>query len=359
MNPVRADVTQQKTGGRMVNNTRVILKQRAEGIPREQDFELASAATGSPAAGELLCETLYLSLDPYLRGKISGRHISGAINVGEVMAGEAVSRVIESKSDRFEPGDIIAAHSGWQSHPVIGVETARKLNPALGPLSTLLGILGMPGLTAYAGMTRLAELNADATVVVSAASGPVGSMVGQVAKRKGCRVVGIAGSAEKCRWTAEQAGFDRCINYKTETLRDSLRRACPDGIDVYFDNVGGDTLQACMEQLAFGARVILCGLIAQYNTDAMPPGPNPAFIIKARATVRGLVVYDHEDLRPEFEREVSRWLKQGEICYREDCVQGLEAAPGLFCRLMRGENFGKAVVRVAKADLQDALGPWS
>ena len=333
-----------------MDNIQVLLKQRAEGIPEEQDFELLRVAAGKPAAGELLCEALYLSLDPYLRGKISGRHISGAINVGELMAGEAVSRVIESGSEQFRPGDIIAAHSGWQSHPVISAEAARKVNPVLGPLSTLLGILGMPGLTAYAGMTRLAELKPNDTVVVSAASGPVGSMVGQIAKRRGCRVIGIAGSDEKCRWVVQQAGFEHCVNYKTEALRDGLARACPDGIDVYFDNVGGDTLQACMEQLTLGARVILCGLIAQYNTDAMPPGPNPAFIIKARAVVRGLVVYDHEDLRPEFERQVSQWLQHGEISYREDCVDGLAAAPGLFCRLMRGENFGKAIVRVAGGD---------
>ena len=330
----------------MQNNTRVLLKHRSEGIPGEQDFELVSAAADAPGAGELLCETLYLSLDPYLRGRISGRHISGAINEGDLMGGEAVSRVIESKSEQFRQGDIIAAHSGWQSHPVVAADAARKLDPALGPLSTLLGILGMPGLTAYAGMTRLAELKADDTVVVSAASGPVGSMVGQIAGRHGCRVVGIAGSEQKCRWTVEQAGFDDCVNYKAEALRDGLKRACPKGIDVYFDNVGGDTLQACMEQLALGARVILCGLIAQYNTNDMPPGPNPAFTIKARATVRGLVVYDHEDLRPEFEQRVSEWLKQGEISYKEDLAEGLQAAPGLFCRLMRGENFGKAIVKV-------------
>ena len=329
-----------------MNNTRVLLRRRTGGVPEEQDFELADAAMDSPAAGELLCETLYLSLDPYLRGKISGRHISGAINVGDLMAGEAVSRVVESKSDRFKQGDIVAAHSGWQSRPVVKADAARSLNPELGPLSTLLGILGMPGLTAYAGMTRLAGLKAGDTVVVSAASGPVGSMAGQIARLKGCRVVGIAGSRQKCRWTVDRAGFDDCVNYKAEALRDGLARACPDGIDVYFDNVGGDTLQACMERLAPGARVILCGLIAQYNTDEMPPGPNPAFTIKARATVRGLVVYDHEDLRPEFEQQVSQWLRQGEISYLEDMVEGLQAAPGLFCRLMRGENFGKAVVKV-------------
>lgn len=329
-----------------MNNTRVLLRRRTGGVPEEQDFELADAAMDSPAAGELLCETLYLSLDPYLRGRISGRHISRAINAGDLMGGEAVSRVIESKSDRFKQGDIVAAHSGWQSRPVVTADAARLLNPELGPLSTLLGILGMPGLTAYAGMTRLADLKAGDTVVVSAASGPVGSMAGQIARLKGCRVVGIAGSGQKCRWTVDRAGFDDCVNYKAEALRDGLARACPDGIDVYFDNVGGDTLQACMERLALGARVILCGLIAQYNTDEMPPGPNPAFTINARATVRGLVVYDHEDLRPEFEQQVSQWLRQGEISYLEDMVEGLQAAPRLFCRLMRGENFGKAVVKV-------------
>ena len=330
----------------MTSNTQILLRRQSRGHPQERDFELRVAPAGRPADGELRCETLYLSLDPYLRGRISGRHLSGAIPEGGMMTGEAVSRVVESKSERFAPGDLVIAHSGWQSQPVISADAARAVNPNLGPLSTLLGILGMPGLTAYAGINRLAELKPDDSMVVSAASGPVGSMVGQLAKRQGCRVVGIAGTAEKCRWTVEQAGFDHCLNYKQAPLRDGLKRVCPDGVDVYFDNAGGEILQAVMEQLAPGARVVLCGLMAQYNEDAMPPGPNPAFIIKARAVVRGLVVYDHEDLRPEFEQAVSAWLKQGEISYKEEVAEGLEAAPGLFCRLMRGENFGKAIVRM-------------
>lgn len=330
----------------MTSNTQILLKRQSRGHPQERDFELRVAPAGRPASGELLCETLYLSLDPYLRGRISGRHLSGAIPEGGLMTGEAVSRVVESKSERFAPGDLVIAHSGWQSQPVISVDAARAVNPDLGPLSTLLGILGMPGLTAYAGINRLAELKPGDAMVVSAASGPVGSLAGQLAKRRGCRVVGIAGTAEKCRWTVEQAGFDHCLNYKQSPLREGLKRVCPDGVDVYFDNAGGDILQAVMEQLAPGARVVLCGLMAQYNADAMPPGPNPAFIIKARAVVRGLVVYDHEDLRPEFERVVSAWLKQGEISYKEEVAEGLKAAPGLFCRLMRGENFGKAIVRM-------------
>lgn len=330
----------------MTSNTQILLKRQSRGHPQEQDFELRVAPADRPANGELRCETLYLSLDPYLRGRISGRHLSGAIPEGGLMTGEAVSRVVESKSERFAPGDLVIAHSGWQSQPVIGADAARAVNPDLGPLSTLLGMLGMPGLTAYAGINRLAELKPDDVMVVSAASGPVGSLAGQLAKRRGCRVVGIAGTAEKCRWTVEQAGFDHCLNYKQSPLREGLKRVCSDGVDVYFDNAGGDILQAVMEQLAPGARVVLCGLMAQYNADAMPPGPNPAFIIKARAVVRGLVVYDHEDLRPEFEQAVSAWLKQGEISYKEEVAEGLEAAPELFCRLMRGENFGKAIVRM-------------
>lgn len=330
----------------MSENLRVLLKRRSDGAPVEQDFELSQAACSAPGAAELLCETLYLSLDPYLRSRISGRHLSGAVNAGDLMPGEAISRVLESKNGTFKPGDLIRAHSGWQSRPVLATQNVKAVDPDLAPLSTLLGILGMPGLTAYAGMTRLADLHPGNTVVVSAAAGPVGSLAGQLARLRGCRVVGIAGSGEKCRWVKQQAGFEQCIDYKADPLGPSLEQACPDGIDVYFDNVGGATLQAVMERLAPCARVVLCGLMAQYNTDAMPPGPNPAFIIKARATVRGLVVYDHEDLRPEFERQVGEWLKQGLIAYKEDLVQGLEAAPGLFCRLMRGENFGKAIVRL-------------
>ncbi len=331
----------------MSNNTRVLLKRRSDGVPVADDFEVTTSAVESPDDGQLACETIYLSLDPYLRGRISGRHLSGAIHPGELMAGEAISRVVESRHPDFEGGDIIAAHSGWQSHPVVDAGQARTLDPALGPLSTFVGILGMPGLTAYAGLLRLGEPKEGDTVLVSAASGAVGSLVGQIAKVKGCRVVGIAGAPEKVAWVKEAAGFDDCVTYKSGDLREQLDAACPDGIDVYFDNVGGDTLQAAMERLAVGARVVLCGLMAQYNTDEMPPGPNPAFIIKARATVRGMVVYDHEDLRSEMVENVSHWLREGRIAYLEDRTAGLENAPEAFSRLMSGKNVGKALVVVA------------
>ena len=330
----------------MTDNQKILLLRQCEGIPEAGDFELTTEPAAEPKAGEMLCEALYLSLDPYLRGKISGRHMSGAVLPGELMAGEAVSRVVKSHADDFRAGDLIAAHSGWQTRPVMRADEARKLDPTVEPASLFLGILGMPGLTAYAGLLRLGEPKPGDVVVVSAASGAVGSMVAQIAKIKGCTVVGVAGSPEKCAWATDVAGMDHCINYKTEDLREALKGTCPDGVDLYFDNVGGDMLQAVMEQLALGARVVLCGLMSQYNTAEMPPGPNPAFIIKARATVRGMVVYDHEDLREEFVREAGGWLREGRIKFIEDITQGIEQAPEAFSRLMRGKNHGKAVVKI-------------
>ena len=331
----------------MTDNTRILLRHQCEGVPSADDFEVAAEPIPAVGDGELLCETIYVSLDPYLRGKISGRHLSGAIHPGELMVSEAISRVVESKHPGFDSGDFISAFSGWQTHSVVSGDVARKIDPTAGPLSTFLGILGMPGLTAYAGLLRLGEPREGDIVLVSAASGAVGSMVGQIARIKGCTTIGIAGAPEKCAWVTDVAGFDHVVSYKTGDLREGLDTASPDGIDIYFDNVGGDTLQAAMERLRLGARVVLCGLMAQYNTSEMPPGPNPAWIIKARATVRGMVVYDHEDLRDEMVREVGGWLRDGKIHYLEDRTEGIENAPDAFSRLMRGENVGKALVVVA------------
>ena len=330
----------------MTQNTRILLHRQCEGLPRADDFRMDSAPVPEAADGELLCETLFLSLDPYLRGRISGRHPSGAIKPGDLMGGEAISRVLESKCDGFQPGDIIAAHTGWQAYSTVPGEAVRRIDPTIGPLSAFLGILGMPGLTAYAGLLRLGELREGDTVVVSAASGPVGSMVGQIARIKNCRAVGIAGHKHKCAWVTDVAGFDDCVSYRSGDLREGLDRACPEGINLYFDNAGGDTLQAAMERLRIGARVVLCGLMAQYNSDEVPPGPNPGLIIGARATVRGLVVYDHEDLREQMVADVSQWLRDGKVCYLEDRTEGLENAPEAFARLMRGDNAGKAIVVV-------------
>ena len=330
----------------MTESTRVLLKRRSEGVPVPEDFEVVTAEAAVPGDGELLAETLYVSLDPYLRGRISGRHLSGALQPGDMMSGEAVSRVLVSNAEGFAPGDIVAAMSGWQSHPVIAAASARRVDPDIAPVSTTLGILGMPGLTAYAGLLRLGEPKAGDTLVVSAASGPVGSMVAQIGRIKGCRVIGIAGSEQKCRWVTDTAGMDGCINYKEGDLREAIKQHCPDGLDIYFDNVGGDMLQAVMERLAIGARVVLCGLMSQYNTTEMPAGPNPAFIIKARATVRGMVAYDHEDAREAFVNDAKGWLGDDRIRFLEDVTEGIENAGAAFARLMRGQNHGKAIVKM-------------
>lgn len=327
-------------------NLQIRLKNRPDSTPAATDFEVFQDEMPQAGPNEILCRSLYLSLDPYMRGQISGRHISGAIHPGEVMRGETISEVVTSNDPRFNMGDLVAHQGGWQAYSVAVGDDLIEVDRRIKPLSLALGIMGMPGLTAYAGMNYLAELKKGDVLVVSAASGAVGSMVGQIARMMGCRVVGIAGSDEKCQWLTTEAGFSDCINYKTKNLAEALKHACPDGIDVYFDNVGGDILEAVMWQLALGARVVLCGLMAQYNTDIMPPGPNPATIIKARATVRGLVVYDHFDKKQEFLDRIIPWIDQGMITYKEDVAQGLENAPDAFVRLMKGKNFGKTIIEI-------------
>ena len=330
----------------MTSNTKILLKTKCEGLPKENDFEKIEEEIIQPKEGQIGCESLYLSLDPYLRGKINGRHISGAIFPGDLMAGEAISRVTVSADPTFKKGDLIISHSGWQSHPVINANDASKIIDHGIPISTYLGILGMPGLTAYAGLLRLAEPKENDVVLVSAASGAVGSMVGQIAKIKNCYVVGIAGSDEKCSWVTDTTSMDECINYKKENITEKIKEYCPQGIDIYFDNVGAEILQAAMEQLALYSRVILCGLMAQYNSDSMPAGPNPAWTIKARAIVKGMVVYDHEDMREDFVEDVSKWIKEERIHYLEDVNEGLANAPTAFSKLMRGLNTGKTIIEI-------------
>ena len=309
-----------------------------------EDFELGAADRFGQG---VRCRSLYISLDPYLRGRLSGRHISGPIAPGEAMTSEMVMQVLES-SLGFKAGELVRGIGPWQHRLSLPPEALKRVSDQIQPASLALGVLGMPGLTAYAGVRRLLQPKAGEVLLVSAAAGPVGSTVAQLGRLTGARTVGIAGSEEKCAWFTERAGLDAVINYKREPLRDGLERECPSGVDMYFDNVGGDVLEAAMECLAIGARVALCGLIAQYNSDTPPSGPNPGLIIKARASVHGLVVYDHEDLRSDMEAEISQAIADDRFAYREDVGEGLESAPEAFCRLMRGENFGKALVRVAE-----------
>ncbi|MEO1034101.1 MAG: NADP-dependent oxidoreductase [Pseudomonadota bacterium] len=316
-----------------------------DGIPDESHFRSATRPMPTAGDGEFVVRNVYLSLDPFLRGVISGRQIYATkLEPGDVMVGNTVSVVVDSKHPDFAAGDIVTMSGGWQEFSLSSGDGVRHVGNRSAPLSLQVGILGMPGLTAYAGLLHTARPVAGETVVVSAAAGPVGSMVGQLARLHGCRTVGIAGSDEKCRTVTHTFGFDACINYKNESLPDALADACPDGIDVYFDNVGGPTLAAVLGKLALGARITLCGLMTQYNEKTPPPGPNLGPVIGARATMTGFVVYDHYDKWNEFQQRCGDWVADGSIRFLEDRADGLDAAPAHFARLMRGQNFGKALV---------------
>jgi len=330
----------------MKMNCQIRLKTRPEGVPTADHFMVTEEAIKAPGDGEILCRNLYLSLDPYMRSQIAGRHISGTINEGDVLLGDTVAEVVESRSPLYQPGDRLVLNGGWQTHITLTPDTARLIDARIDPASLALGILGMPGLTAYAGLKYLGDPKEGDTLVVSAASGAVGSMVGQYAKALGCRVIGIAGSDHKCHWITDVAGFDGCINYRHESVAAGLDRLCPDGIDIYFDNVGGETLDAAMWRLSVGARVVLCGLMSQLNAKDRPVGPNPATIIKARATVRGLVVYDHWDKMGEMLDTFLPMVASGDLKYIEDVSEGIGAAPEAFARLMTGSNFGKTIIKL-------------
>ncbi len=324
----------------------ITLTRTPDGNPVEADFGFGQAELPEPAEGQALVRVVALSLDPYLRSAMAGRHLSGAIQPGDVVRGEGLVRVLASRHPRMAGGTLWVAACGWRSAALLdaaAIEQARPVNAGLQPATLALGVLGMPGLTAWAGFKLLAEARAGDTLVVSAASGPVGATVGQLARLAGCRVVGIAGGAEKCDWAVQVAGFDACIDYKSEDLRAALKREAPRGVDLYFDNVGGDTLLAVCEQLALNARVVLCGLIAQYN-GAAPVPLNPGLIIRARATVRGLVVYDHWARLPEMQAEIGAHISAGRLHYREEVHHGLASTPAAFARLMAGLNQGKSLV---------------
>jgi NADPH-dependent curcumin reductase CurA len=317
-----------------------------QGEPTLADFGQIDEIIAEPGPGELRVRVLYLSLDPYMRGVMSGRHMGHSVTLGSVLPGAVVGVVEVSHDARFSAGDFVQCEGGWREIIIVRAEQAVKIDPTLAPISTYLGVLGMPGLTAYAGLCYLADPRPGQTVVVSAAVGPVGSTVGQIAKILGCRAVGIAGGAAKCNHLITQFGFDEAVDYKRDDFAQRLAAACPNSIDVYFDNVGGAVLEACIGRLALHAKIILCGLIDQYNKDQRPPGPNLGPVIGARATMKGLVVYDHFDKLDEYRRTASGWIKAGKLRYLEDVTVGLANAPAAFCKLMRGENFGKSLVQL-------------
>jgi NADPH-dependent curcumin reductase CurA len=304
-----------------------------------------------PADGQALCRTIYLSLDPYMRGRMNaGASYAKPVEVGEVMCGGTVSQVVASSDPSLVAGDFVLGYDGWQEYGASPVQSLRKLGPpmfdAAVPISYALGMLGMPGMTAYVGMLDIGQPKAGQTVLMSAAAGAVGSVAGQIAKIKGARVVGMAGSDEKCRWLTEELGFDAAINYKTQPLLRALRKTCPAGIDVYFDNIGGETLATVFRLMNVGARIPLIGMISLYNATDLVAGPNLMPLLVKRALIKGMIVGDHADREADFLRDVSQWLREGKMRCRETIVEGLENAPKAFIGLFHGGNIGKLLVKV-------------
>ncbi|MYZ43962.1 NADP-dependent oxidoreductase [Schauerella aestuarii] len=332
-------------------NRKIILKQRPQGRVTPEAFELKEAPAPTPADGQVLLQVRYLSLDPYMRGRMNdAKSYSEPVAVGAVMEGGTVCEVIESRHPKFAVGDIVLSHSGWQTYAVSDGKGLRKIDPQAAPISTALGVLGMPGFTAYSGLLTLGQPKAGETVVVAAASGPVGSAVGQIAHIKGARAIGIAGGPEKCAFVKNELGFDAAIDHHAPDFAEQLARACPDGIDVYFENVGGAVWDAVFPLLNTFSRVPVCGLIAQYDglkTDG--PDRLPALmqqVLAKRIMLRGFIQFDFIDQQPAFLKEMAQWIKEGKVKYREDIVDGLDRAPEAFIGLLSGKNFGKLAIKV-------------
>lgn len=338
----------------MSSNPRIILAQRPEGMPDENDLRVEEGPMPAPAEGQVLLRTIYLSLDPYMRSRMSAaKSYAKSVEVGSVMEGGTVCEVVESRHPDWQAGDLVLAHTGWQTYAAVDPQGLKRLDPDSAPISTAVGVLGMPGFTAYVGMVEHGRPQAGETVVVSAASGAVGQVVGQLARHWGCRAVGVAGGPEKCRFVTDEMGFDACVDHRASSFEQDLADACPDGVDVYWENVGGKVQQAVLPLFNEFARVPVCGLIAHYNDTDAPEGPNllPAFmrqVLTKRLTVRGFIQFDHADRRREFFKTVAPLVKDGIIRHREDIVQGLENAVPAFQGLLSGRNFGKLLVQVSE-----------
>ena len=335
-------------------NRRIVLAERPIGQPNENTLRLETSDIPAPGAGEMLVRTVFLSLDPYMRGRMNDtKSYAEPVAIGGVMTAQVVAQVVESKLDGYEAGDYVLNMSGWQDYAISNGEQVVNLGKTPENPSWALGILGMPGYTAYAGLLKIGEPKPGETVVVAAAAGPVGATVGQIAKLKGCRVVGIAGGAEKCAHVVENLGFDACLDHRAEDLAAQLRDACPDGIDVYFENVGGKVLYAVLPLLNPFARMPVCGIVAWYNLPGLPEGPDMAPVImgtllRMKVKMQGFIIFDNfgPDVYQEFVRDMTGWLKDGSVSYKEHVVEGLENAPEAFNQLLSGGNFGKMVVKV-------------
>jgi NADPH-dependent curcumin reductase CurA len=335
----------------MPQGKRVVLASRPVGEPKPTDLRVEDYAVPAPAAGEVLLRTIWLSLDPYMRMRMNdGPSYSPPIPIGGVIVGGTVSEVAASNNPAFAKGDIVLSGNGWQTHAVSNGQGLRKIDPAIAPISTAVGVLGMPGMTAYTGLLDIGKPQAGETVVVAAASGAVGSAVGQIAKIKGARAIGIAGGKDKCDYVKRELGFDDCLDHRDPNLAAKLKDACPKGIDVYFENVGGAVFEAVYPLLNAFARIPVCGLIAQYSATG-PEMPNWApslmrAVLTKRLTIRGFIVSDFAARHGDFLRDMSTWFREGKLKHKEFVTEGLDSAPAAFMGLLKGANFGKQLVRV-------------
>jgi NADPH-dependent curcumin reductase len=334
-------------------NRRIVLARRPQGAPTAADFRLETQPLPVPGPGEVLLRTRYLSLDPYMRGRMNeAPSYAPPVAIGATMTGQTVSVVVTSNASTFAPGELVLAHSGWQEYALSDGHDLVKIDPALPQPSYALGVLGMPGLTAYVGLLDIGQPRSGDTVVVGAATGAVGSVVGQIGKIKGCRVVGVAGGRDKCDYARNTLGLDDCLDHREADLPQRLAAACPRGIDVYFESVGGAVLAAVLPLLNVGARIPLCGLIGWYNLEKPPPGGDRtpqllSTVLRRRVKVQGFIIFDHHERLPAFQRDMRAWLEAGRVRYREQLITGLENAPRGLIGLLQGENFGKLVVSVS------------
>jgi NADPH:quinone reductase len=332
-------------------NRQIVVAGRPAGMPKESDFKLVESPMPKPGDGEALVQTIYLSVDPYMRGRLTGvRTYADPVNIGDVMVGGTVSKVVESRDTALKPGDLVLGYLGWQEYAVAKAKDLQKID-AGAPSSAALSVLGMPGMTAYFGLLEIGKPREAETVVVSGAAGAVGSLVGQIAKIKGCRAVGIAGSEQKIQWLTGELGFDAAFNYKTtEDYTTKLKELCPKGIDVYFDNVGGTISDAVFRLINSRARIAVCGQISQYNNTDRNADVGPRILTQLlvkTARVEGFLVFQFADRYAQGIREMATWLREGRIKYREEFTEGLDSAPRAFIGMLNGANMGKQLVRVA------------
>jgi NADPH-dependent curcumin reductase CurA len=334
----------------MFMNHQITLASRPVGYPKETDFAVVEAPVSSPGEGQILIRIVYLSLDPYMRGRMSaGKSYAAPMKIGDVMVGGTVGKVVESRHPEYRKGDIVEGMLGWREYALSDGNGLRKVDPNIAPVSTAIGVLGMPGLTAYFGMLEIARPRAGDVVVVSGAAGAVGSAAGQIAKLQGCRVIGIAGSDTKINYIVRELGFDAAFNYKSvENYFQVLNEICPDGIDVYFDNVGGPISDAVVRLLRRGARIAVCGQISQYNLEKPEPGPRllPALLVN-QARAEGFLVSQFGERYSEGYHQLAQWVKERRLKYREDIVEGLENAPRAFIGMLQGHNMGKQLVKLS------------